>query len=241
MQPINCIIIDDEPLAIKLMNDYASKVPELTILYAGIDVYEAISVLKTKQIDLVFIDIQMPDLTGIELMEMFNANHNFIITSAYQEYALKSFEFNVVDFLLKPITFNRFYKSIEKYKQWNTIIKNETIEDFFYVKSERKHFKIFFNDILYIEGMKDYIRIHTNDDKIIVLDNMKDVISKLPDNDFMRIHRSYIIPTAKIKIIEGNRIQLQNLEYIPIGETYRKLVAEWLDKISHNEKGRRNN
>ncbi len=227
---INCVILDDEPLAVKLIADYASKVPQLHVLYAGCDVFKAIEVLNTEATDLVFIDIQMPQLTGIELIEMFNQKHNFIITSAYPEYALDAYQFNVVDYLLKPVTFNRFYQSVEKYSRWQETFQDQETVNHLFLKADRKHYKISTDSILYIEGLKDYIRIHTNTEKIVVLENMKDILEKLPARQFVRIHRSYIIPLSKIKVIEGNQIQMTNGVYLSIGETYRKLVNEWVNK-----------
>lgn len=227
---INCIILDDEPFAVRLLADYVSKVPQLHLLYADTDVYKAMDVLKSEEVDLVFLDIQMPQLTGIELMQLFNQRHNFIITSAYPEYALEAYQFHVVDYLLKPITFNRFYQSVEKYNRWQQTFHSEEADDFLFVKSDRKHYKIASDSILYIEGLKDYIRIHTSSEKIMVLENMKDILDKLPQRRFVRIHRSYIIPLSKIKVIEGNQIQLTDGTFLPIGETYRKLVSEWVDR-----------
>lgn len=227
---INCIILDDEPFAVKLIADYASKVSRLNILYADSDVFKAIEVLNTEQVDLIFIDIQMPQLTGIELMQMFNQKYNFIITSAYPQYALEAFQFHVIDYLLKPITFNRFYQSVEKFIRWQETfqVTEKTGDDFLFVKADRKHYKIAISDILHIEGLRDYIRIHTNDEKIMALENMKDILEKLPSNQFIRIHRSYIIPKNKIKVIYGNQILMKSGVALPIGETYRKLVSEWL-------------
>lgn len=230
MKSINCIIIDDEPLAVELIQDYSRKTGSLNVLYAGNDVYKAIQLLNKEDIDLIFIDIQMPELTGIDLMSMFNQHHNFIITSAYPQYALEAFQFRVIDFLLKPITFNRFYQSVEKFIQWQSNFhKTETIDHLF-VKADKKHYKIAFGKILYIEGLKDYIRIHTSEENIIVLENMKDILEKLPKEEFIRVHRSYILSTDKIKLIEGNSIQLLNGSSIPVGETFRKSVAEWVEK-----------
>lgn len=227
---INCIILDDEPFAVKLIADYASKVPQLNVLYAGSEVFKAIELLNSQIVDLIFLDIQMPDLTGIELMQLFNQKHNFIITSAYAEYALDVYQFHVIDFLLKPIVFNRFYQSVEKYNRWQETFQSVDTDDYLFVKADRKHYKIATDSILYIEGLKDYIRIHTNTEKIIVLENMKDILTKLPENRFVRIHRSYIIPLDKIRVIEGNQIQMSNGEYLSVGETYRKLIGEWIDK-----------
>ncbi len=225
---INCIVLDDEPYALKLIEDYASKIPKLNILFAGSDVYAAIKVLNDETIDLIFLDIQMPQITGIELMKLFNEKHNFIIISAYPEFALDSYRFHVIDFLLKPVTFHRFYQSVEKYIRWQKTFQNAKTTDFLMVKADRKYYKIAFDSILHIEGMKDYIRIHTNSDKIMVLENMKDILAQLPTNQFVRIHRSHIISLNKIKVIEGNRIQMTNDIVLPIGETYRTHIHEWI-------------
>jgi DNA-binding LytR/AlgR family response regulator len=203
----NCIILDDEPLAVELIKDYTKKIPQLSLHYAGTDVFKAIETLQNTNIDLIFLDIQMPEMTGTEVMQMFNQTHNFIITSAYQEYALSAFQFNVIDFLLKPITFSRFYQGIEKYNHWLATFLNEDKGQHIFVKADRKHYKIDIDTIQYIEGLKDYIRIHTLDDKIMYLENMKDILNKLPAKQFVRIHRSYIIPVNKIKVIEGNQIK----------------------------------
>lgn len=220
--------MDDEPFAVKLIADYASKISKLNVLYADSDVFKAIEILNNESVDLIFIDIQMPQLTGIELMQMFNQKHNFIITSAYSQYALDAFQFHVIDFLLKPITFNRFYQSVEKFSRWQETFQKEVEDNFLFVKADRKHYKIATNTILYIEGLKDYIRIHTPTEKIIVLENMKDILEKLPPNQFVRIHRSFIIPKNRIKVIDGNQIQMTDGANLPIGETYRKLVSDWL-------------
>ncbi|SUJ29037.1 Probable transcriptional regulatory protein YehT [Sphingobacterium spiritivorum] len=227
---INCLILDDEPFAVKLLADYASKVSQLNVVYAGSDAFEVIEILNSGSVDLIFIDIQMPQLTGIELMQMFNQKHNFIITSAYSEYALDAFQFNVIDFLLKPITFNRFYQSVEKFNRWQDTFQSSESDNSLFVKADRKHYKIQAEDILYIEGLKDYIRIHTVSERMVVLENMKDILDRLPQHQFVRIHRSYIVPLKRIKVIEGNQIVMTNGEYLPIGETYRKLIGEWLGK-----------
>lgn len=226
---INCIILDDEPFAVKLIADYVSKIPQLNLIFSGSDVFKAIEIINTETIDLIFLDIQMPQLTGIELMQLFNKKHNFIITSAYSEYALEAYQFHVIDFLLKPITFNRFYQSVEKYSSWQKAFNSSDTENFLFVKSDRKHYKVGTQSILYIEGLRDYIRIHTESEIIIVLENMKDILEKLPKNQFMRIHRSFIIPLGRIRVVEGNQIQITNGTYLPIGETYRMLVREWIE------------
>lgn len=223
--PINCIILDDEPFAVDLLRDYAKKTPSLEPIYAGSDPYKVVELLTANSIDLVFIDLQMPQLSGMEIMEMFNSGHNFIITSAYQEYALEAFEFNVIDFLLKPINFQRFHQSVQKFLQWQENLAPTTDQDHFFVKADRKLHRLAIDSILYIEGLKDYIKIHTAEEKLVVHETMKDILEKIPGAEFIRIHRSYIIPLSKIKIIEGNRIKLEGSQYLPIGETYRKKLA----------------
>jgi len=228
-KPINTIILDDEPFAVSLLKDYAEKVSNLNIIYAGSDTYKVLELLKEYTNSLVFIDLQMPELSGMEIMEMRNhSDHNFIITSAYQEYALDAFKYKVIDFLVKPITFQRFYDSVEKYLAWQNSFKTAS-NSFaksrdFYIKAERKVYRVIPEEIIYIEGLKDYIRIHTKNDKIIAHENMKDIIEMLPKNEFLRIHRSYIIPSGKIKILEGNSICLDGDIRLPIGETYRKVI-----------------
>ncbi len=224
---IKCLILDDEPLAVKLITDYARQLPELEIVHSSTHVYEAIKVLKSQPVDLVFIDIQMPELNGMEFMKQFNQHHHFIITSAYQEYALDAFEFQVVDFLLKPIVFNRFKQSVDKLIQWRQHFTHAAESGYLMVRADRQYHPIAFDNILYIEALKDYIRIHTNEKALLVWENMKDILGRLPSQQFLRIHRSYIISTQQIKLVESNRVQLTNSNWLPVGETYRKIVSDW--------------
>lgn len=229
---IYTLIIDDEPLAVKLMADYASKVPHLKVLYAGSDVFQAIDLLNRVQVDLIFIDIQMPQLTGIELMQMFHEKHHYIITSAYPEYALDAFRFHVVDFLLKPVTFQRFYQSITKYHHWLESIQHPDEEPALLIRADRKDYKVFLKSILYIEGLRDYVVIHTETDKIMALENMKDLLAQLPAHQFVRIHRSYIIPISRVAVIEPHQIRLDKGTTVPVGETYRKTVHDLLTRVA---------
>lgn len=226
---ISCIIIDDEPLAVQLLEDHALKTGLLNIVYAGTDVFRAIEVLNSQQVDLVFIDLQMPEMTGMELMQLFSSRHSFIITSAYPEYALDAFRFRVIDFMLKPVTFKRFYQGVEKFINWHGNITHGRQADYLFVRADRKHYQIRFADILYIEGLKDYIRIHHKSEVLTVWENMKDILNKLPAGEFIRVHRSYIVSRSLIRLVEGNQILMQNGQYIPIGETYRKEIASWLE------------
>lgn len=219
------IILDDEPHAVRLLKDYAEKISTFKIIYSGNDTYKVLELFKEQSNILVFIDLQMPELSGLEIMQMNKSfQHNFIITSAYQEYALEAFKYKVIDFLVKPITFSRFHESVQKYLDWQNSFNATSKKSELYIKAERKIYRIIPEDIIYIEGLKDYIRIHIKGDKIIVYENMKDIIERLPNNKFLRIHRSYIIPTEKIKLLEGNRIWLYGDIRLPIGETYRKEI-----------------
>lgn len=226
---VTCIILDDEPFAVRLLEDYCNKISFLEVVYAGDDPYKVLELLNSDAIDIIFIDIQMPELTGMELMDMAKSHHNFIITSAYREYALEAFKYNVMDFLLKPVSFGRFYQSVEKYMRWQQSFNDKARTEHLIVKADRKLHKVLVDSILYIEALKDYIRIHTTEDKIIVHGNMKDIIKKLPTGEFLRIHRSYIIPVNHIKTLEGNRIWIGNSLHFPVGETYRKKVAEYFN------------
>lgn len=226
---VTCIILDDEPFAVKLLEDYCNKISFLKVVYAGDNAYKVLELLNSDAIDIVFIDIQMPELTGMELMDLVKSEHNFIITSAYREYALEAFKYNVMDFLLKPISFGRFYQSVEKFMRWKNTFQDKSGPEHLIVKADRKLHKVLVDSILYIEALKDYIRIHTKEDRIVVHGNMKDIIRKLPPGEFLRIHRSYIIPVKHIKTLEGNRIFIGNSLQFPVGETYRKKVAEYFN------------
>lgn len=229
---IKTIILDDEPFAFQLLKDYAEKISSLNLLYAGSDVYQVLELLRNNTSVLVFIDLQMPDLSGMEVMQMNNnSQHDFIITSAYQEYALEAFKYKVIDFLVKPINFQRFHESVQKYLNWRNSFEKESENKDLFIRAERKVYRINPNEILYVEGLKDYIRIHTTTDKIIAHENMKDFINKLSQTEFIRIHRSYIVPLNRIKILDGNSVCLEDDIRLPIGETYRKVVKSHFDPL----------
>lgn len=223
MPKIKCIIIDDEPLAVELVKKHASENPDLAVSLATTEVFEAIDFLKTEKVDLIFTDIQMPDLTGLQLMKVLDNSQKFIITTAYTDYALESFNFHVVDYILKPITKERFNQAIEKYK--NLFQSKQTQNNtYLFVKSEGRQVKINFTDLLYVEGLKDYIRLYMKTEKIMILETMKSFENKLPEN-FKRIHRSFIINLDYLSSIEGNSVYI-NQKILPIGETYRKEMKE---------------
>lgn len=225
---IRCLVVDDEPLALDILEDYINKVPFLSLVKTTTSAIEGLSLVQSGAIDLVFLDVQMPELTGIQFLKIINGKCDVILTTAYSQYALDGYELDVVDYLLKPIAFDRFYKAAQKVLQnshhSNTlVVEAPTVpktHDFIFVKTEHKIQKIYLDDILYIEGLKDYISIFTKTERIITLQNMKKMEESLPEKSFIRVHKSYIIALAKIESIERSRIQIGD-KIIPIGDTYR--------------------
>lgn len=248
MTKLKCIAVDDEPLALDIIEDYVSKVPFLELVKRTENAIEALQMVQSGGIDLVFLDIQMPELTGIQFLKIANGKSNYIFTTAYSQYALEGYDLNVSDYLLKPIAFDRFYKAVEKvHKQLQAatsaaqpviqplitptapIEAVKPVQDFIFVKTEHKIQKIELNDILYIEGLKDYISIFTKTERVITLQNMKKMDETLPKGQFIRVHKSYIIALDKIESIERSRISIGD-KIIPIGDTYRDEFFRHIDK-----------
>ncbi len=234
---IKCLIIDDEPLAIMLIEKHVSQIPQLEIIASCQNALEAFEILKKEPIDLLFLDIQMPVLTGLEFAKSLQHPPSIIFTTAYREYALESYELNVVDYLLKPITFTRFFKAINKYlngrKQETApivqIAESRPAEpEHIYVNANKKHIKILFQDILYVESIKDYIRIHTTDQRITTKDKISEFEQKVPDY-FLRIHRSFIVNKRQVTAFTAHDVEIGKTE-IPIGVSYKKSVFEVLKK-----------
>ena len=238
---IRCLVVDDEPLALHIVEDYISKIPFLQLVKATTSAIEALTLVQDGGIDLVFLDVQMPELTGIQFLRISNGKAKVILTTAYPQYALQGYELDAMDYLLKPIAFDRFYKSAQK-AQATLLPANKPAEkeeapqpqsdfsnDFIFVKTEHKIQKVYLKDILFIEGLKDYISIFTPAERIITLQNMKKVEDALPERHFIRVHRSYIVALNKIDSIERSRISIGD-KVIPIGDTYRdeffKMVEE---------------
>ncbi|WP_316842754.1 LytTR family DNA-binding domain-containing protein [Pedobacter gandavensis] len=246
MTKLRCIAVDDEPLALDIIEDYVSKVPFLELVKRTENAIEALQMVQAGGIDLVFLDIQMPELTGIQFLKIANGKSNYILTTAYSQYALESYDLNVSDYLLKPIAFDRFYKAVEKVH--NQQLKSleqaplapvvapvvaaaptaHPVQDFIFVKTEHKIQKIQLDDILYIEGLKDYISIYTKAERVITLQNMKKMEETLPSSQFIRVHKSYIISLDKIESIERSRITIFG-KVIPIGDTYRDEFFKRID------------
>lgn len=229
---IKCLVVDDEPLALNILEDYISKVPFLQLIKATTNSIEALTIVQEGGIDLVFLDVQMPELTGIQFLKIANGKAKVILTTAYPQYALEGYELDVVDYLLKPIAFERFYKSVQKAQG---IIRpaaitqlvaepqqqDDFMSDFIFVKTEHKIQKVYLHDILFIEGLKDYISIFTPTERIITLQNMKKMEDALPEKHFIRVHKSYIVSINKIDSIERSRIFIGD-KVIPVGDTYRE-------------------
>lgn len=238
---IKCIAVDDEPLALDIIEDYISKIPFLELMKTFTNALECIEYLKEEKVDLLFLDIQMEELSGIQLLNVLKERPEIIFTTAYDSYAVQGFDLDVTDYLLKPISFERFVKAVDKVydklapklfdqaKRDDVSIYNPK-NDFFFVKTEFRLQKVNFSEILYIEGMGDYLRIHTDKERIMTLQNFKNMESILPDSNFIRVHRSYIIALDKIESIERNRIRIKG-ELIPIGENFRNAFFSILNRM----------
>lgn len=231
---INCIAVDDEPLALVKMKDFIEKVEFLHLLNLISSGVEAASYLRKEKVDLLFLDIQMSDLSGIGLLKTLNSTPIVILTSAYEDYALEGYEYNVCDYLLKPISFTRFMKAVNlaaethltshltSSLQFNGELKQPGLDHIF-IKATNKLQKVYFDDILFIEAMKDYVKIKTRHDLIISLNNLKSFLEKLPQNRFVRIHKSFAIAVDKIEAIKKNSVEIAGMD-IPVGQTFRSLV-----------------
>lgn len=224
---IRCIIIEDEPIATMRLEKFISQIDYLVLCKTFNNAVDSISWLKNNETDLIFLDIQMDIMTGIQFLDAVNITPQIIITTAYDSYAVKSYEFEITDYLLKPYSFERFLKAIEKVFRY---IKEQKREDHIFVKTEFRIQRIDLDNILYIEGMKEYLRIVTNKGKIMTLMNFQSILEMLPSNNFTRVHRSFIVAINKIESIERNRIIIQK-EYIPISETYKE---EFKQKLNIN-------
>jgi len=237
---INCLVVEDEPLARNLMTAYIEKVPYLNLLQACSNPLEAIDFLRENTVDLLFLDVQMPEITGITLLKILQKKPLVILTTAYSEYALEGYEHDVMDYLLKPITFERFLKAVEKAHARlsnvtsNTVIQEKVVsppdgvQPFIFVKDGTKLVKIKLNDILYVEGLKDYVTIHTRTQKVVTLQRLKTLEEELPENKFIRIHNSFIVAFEAIEAIEKEKVQIGSV-FIPISDTYRKTFKEFID------------
>jgi DNA-binding LytR/AlgR family response regulator len=236
---MRCLIVDDEPLAHTILSDYVRKVPFLTLVGATTSPIDALTQVQRGEVDLIFLDIQMPELTGIQFLNLLRRGVSgqacrVILTTAYSEYALDGYEHDVIDYLLKPISFERFYRAVQKLlpatsqsapgtNSSETVPQQSSPEpgkDFIFVKTEYRLQRVGLGEILYVEGLKDYVSLYTPDERILALQTMKTMEEKLPASQFVRVHKSYIVALNRIESVERNRIYIGKA-VIPIGDTYR--------------------
>ena len=235
---LNCLIVEDEPLARKLMTDYVRKISYLNLVDACSSPLAAMEILRQQSIDLLFLDIQMPEITGISLLKALQKKPMVILTTAYSEYALEGYELDVVDYLLKPITFERFLRAVEKASQRRMAPAQQVVErivavdpsqPFVFVKDGTKMVKVRWEDILYVEGLKDYVTIHTKQQKVVTLQRLKALEEQLPSDKFIRIHNSFIVAVDAIEVIHKGEVQIGSA-LIPISDTYRKSFKDFIDR-----------
>lgn len=234
MNKLQVLLVDDEYLALQLLESFVNKLPNLEIVGKIKSPIQAMDILNKEEIDILFLDIQMPTLSGTNLLKTLKRKPITIFTTAYSEYALDAFDLDAIDYLLKPFSFERFLQAVNKAKEQlksrkNIIVSEEVseekTEEYFAVKSDAKIVKVFFNDILYIEGLKEYVRIICENEKIVTLERLKNMEVLLPSKKFLRVHKSYIINISKVKSVEGNRLQLGK-HLIPISRGKKDMVME---------------
>ena len=243
---IRCLAVDDEAYAVKIIADYINKIPFLELAGTTTSAIDALGMVQQGGVDLVFLDIQMPDLTGIQFLKLCGSKCKVILTTAYPEYALEGYEHDVIDYLLKPIAFDRFFKAAQKALAQlqppvspaaapaaNTTppATPEPAPDYMFIKGESKNkfLKVSYDDILYVEGLKNYVSVFMPDQRLVTYQTLRDLEAQLPQPPFYRVHKSYIISIDKIRMVDGHTIYIQD-QAIPIGETYRdgfyKMIRE---------------
>jgi two-component system, LytTR family, response regulator len=227
---INCIIVEDEPLALERMKEYVLKLPFLNLRETFDNALDALTFLKANKVDLIFLDINLGEVSGIQLLETSAITSQVIFTTAYQEYALKGFDLKVVDYLLKPFTFERFIQAVDRVE--SNLPKNQPVapNNFIFVKTENRLEKVVIREIIFIEGMRDYRRIHTTGKRIMTLQTFTEFEQQIPPNIICRVHKSYMVALDKIDSIEKDRIKIKD-QIIPISETYKK---RFFNLINHS-------
>lgn len=245
---IKCLIVDDEPLAIQVIENYLDRLQDFEIVASCESAIEAFHIIQEKDIDLLLLDINMPMLNGIEFLKSIENPPEVIFTTAYRDYAVESYELNVLDYLVKPIPFQRFLKALHKAKKYIELVNRNSLlrenhafeshenihpvhkeEAFIFLKVDKKRVKIALDDIFHIESLKDYIRVFTKNDEYIVHQSLTKITESLPEKYFMRVHRSYTISLRKVSAIDGNQVEI-NGKWIPIGRLYQQQVKEKLLK-----------
>jgi DNA-binding LytR/AlgR family response regulator len=236
---MNCLAIDDEPLALNIITEFAGRIDYVNLIATCTNPLEALKILNKNEIDLIFLDIQMPNITGLELIKSIDKIPLFIFTTAFPNYALEGFELNAIDYLLKPFSFDRFFKAVNKAYEITTLRKNKINlsfqepesrdhKEYLMVKVEYRTVKVFLDDILYIEGLKDYVKIYLGKKPVLTKSTMKNIEEKLPPGNFIRVHKSFVIAVDKIESIENNRILIGD-KLIPVGNQFKDDFNNFLD------------
>ncbi len=236
---IKTIIVDDEPLALDILEAFIDKMPNLELVARCENAFEANEAINKHSIDLMFLDIQMPQLNGLDFLKSLKNPPEVIFTTAFSDYALEGYELNIVDYLLKPISLDRFMKAVNKATEKVSQTNNKTISDaeeanYFFVKADKKLVKINFDEIIYIEGLKDYVIIRQETGRVITLQTMKSLEAKLASHTFRRVHRSYIVNTTKIKALDGNSLEVMEkgqVKILPIGKNYRDELLKQINDM----------
>ncbi len=227
----NCLIVDDEPIAQQILEKYISQIDALQLVGKCSNAFEALNVLHREKIDVLFLDIKMPSLTGLDLLKTLQNPPRVILTTAFSEFGAESYEYGITDYLLKPIPFERFLKAVNKILMLQNTLSPTTLSDekaeepiFMFFKADKKIHKFYFTDIQFVEGSGNYVKIHTlNEKPLMVLDKLTDLQDKLPKKQFIRVHKSFIVNVSQIQRIEGNMIMIQN-KVIPISATFKPIL-----------------
>ncbi len=228
MKKLSCIIVDDEPVARKILHEFVEKVPFMDLQGKFESAMKAEAFLKNNTADIIFLDIEMPKVSGLQLLQKMDIESIVILTTAFPQYALEGYELDIIDYLLKPFAFNRFLKAVQKakdYYQMKNIATGTLQPSYIFIKSEKRIEKIELNDILYAESVGNYVSIHTENKRIMAYLTMKSLESQLPLNEFIKIHQSYLVNCSKIDAIEGNEIKIGNRS-LPMSRNYREMVMK---------------
>ncbi len=234
---IHCIIVDDEPIAREILENHLQKIDAIKIIASCKNAIEAFNIINSNNIDLIFLDINMPEISGLSFARSINKNIKIIFTTAYREYAVDGFDLKAVDYLLKPISFERLLQAVNKYLNENITVKTDDKDelthdksDFMFIRSDRKMIKINFSEVNYIESLGDYLKIHILDKTIVTRETITSIEVKLPKNDFLRIHRSFIASISKIESFTNEFVEI-NKKAIPISRSYKKEVLSRLENV----------
>ncbi|UZR98364.1 LytR/AlgR family response regulator transcription factor [Chondrinema litorale] len=234
MKKINCMVVDDEPTAREILKMHIEKLDGLVLVGTCKNAIEAFELINSQAVDLIFLDIKMPGITGISLAKSINKNIKVIFTTAYRDYAVEGFDLQAVDYLLKPISLERLLQAVHKYKSENSpVLMNELPEQnegFIFVRSNRKMVKITLSEITHIESLSDYIKIYTTENTVITRESISNIEAKLPTGKFLRIHRSFIVSTDYITAYTHEYVELQN-KSLPISRSYRELVIKYFEGL----------